>query len=228
MNIQITVFLIAILGNVHAEPSSVERDPTTLASDWARLAARIKAVLPGDWVLETSPFQAESVAYQRSMGSDDPMIIIYKPISIHALPENGVGFVVRKEPFLVQYRLEPKISEKRWQDIADENIRADRLVKGYEQQLVDCAQRQKKDDGPSYYAPTNEQQKTLLREYYFVWNYTRSVELPDYWFGSLAVYSKTNEGYSFREKDVEAEYAQVVKKVSTLMTAYGPSKEKSR
>ena len=118
--------------------------------------------------------------------------------------------------------------EKRWQQLNDENIRADRLTKGYEDQLSDCAKFNSKDDGPSHYEPKTEQQKTLLSEYYFVWNYARSVELPVFSFGSLSVFPHTNANYSFREKDVEAEYEQVVGKISRLMTPYNPPKVRER
>lgn len=52
---------VAMLSVGHADLSSVEHDPAKYASDWAKLTERIRATLPGGWVLETTPFKDGSI-----------------------------------------------------------------------------------------------------------------------------------------------------------------------
>lgn len=156
------------------------------------------------------------------------MIVIYRPTPVHATPKQGVSFLVREEPFLVRYRLEPKVSQKEWEEIQVENDRAERLKKGYESQLAGCAKQNLKDAGPSYFDPKTDEEKRILREFCFVSGYARSVSLPDHWFCSVAVFSHTNAGYTFREKEVEAEYSKVVSGIIKLMNAYAPSDAQKR
>jgi hypothetical protein len=231
MKTLITLSTVGLLALAQAEPSSVQRDPAMQVGDWVKLAARIKGVLPKEWILETSPFKDGSVAFEQKMGSGyRPMIVIYKPTPVSAIPKEGVSFLVRHQPFLICYELKPKMPEKDWQEQRTKIDQDERLRKWYEEQLAlaGCPKRNTKADGPEKYIPSNEEQRRILREYLFVHGYTWNRELPDHWFASLAVSSHTNSGYVFQEKAVERKYTEVSRDVAKLLTPYAPPKTKAR
>ncbi len=197
--------------------------PNQMSADMDELAAKIDALLPAGWKIATSPFDQESELFDGYYGPEyGAEIVVYKNKPATIVPKNAVSIILREEVFFLMYRLTPKLSKEDWDRLTAQNALNEKKRQKFKTTLGSCRNRRMKSShyDPSNYLPVTEEQRSLLKQYYFVWEQTKIERLPHAWFGSVSVWITDNTKYSIRPRDLEVEYTQVAKSIESVLNHY--------